>query len=298
MIYLLTGGSGFLGKYLAKSLKSNGEVIQLGRTSQSDIVADFSLEIPPLLQTDLVVHAAGTAHLIPKTSEEKELFFRVNVQGTEKLLNRLSENPKLPTAFVFISSVAVYGKESGDLIKEDAPLLGSSPYALSKIKAEELILDWGKKHGVATFILRLPLIVGENAPGNLGAMQKAIQAGYYFRVGNGESRKSMVLAEDVAGLIPLLAGFEGGIYNLTDGVDPKISELDSAIAAKAKKSVKMIPLALIKPFVKLGDLVPILPINSNRLAKLIGQLTFDCSKAKSEINWAPRSVLEWITNEG
>lgn len=294
MKYLLTGGNGFLGKYLAQSLISHGELIQLGRATQSDIVADFSQELPPLPVVDMVIHAAGTAHFIPKTRVEKELFFKVNVQGTEKLLNRISANQKLPKTFVFISSVAVYGQEIGDLIKENAPLMGTTPYALSKIKAEELILDWGKKHGVTTFILRLPLIVGENAPGNLGAMEKAIQAGYYYRVGKGESPKSMVLAKDVAELIPTLSGFEGGIYNLTDGVDPRISELDSAIAAKAKKSVKVVPLALIQPFAKIGDLFSILPINTYRLEKLSGQLTFDCTKAKIELNWSPNPVLGWF----
>lgn len=295
MKYLLTGGNGFLGKYLAKSLASKGELIQLGRSPQSDISADFSQEIPSLPETDMVVHAAGTAHFIPKTPEEKALFHTVNVQGTEKLINRLSENTNLPKTFVFISSVAVYGLETGELIKEDTPLLGKTPYALSKIKAEELILDWGKKYGVVTFILRLPLIVGENAPGNLGAMQKAIQAGYYFRVGKGDSRKSMVLAEDIADLIPLLAEYEGGIFNLTDGVDPKISELDFIMASQVNKSVKVIPIALIKPFAKLGDKISLFPINTYRLEKLIGQLTFDSSKAKKELNWSPNPVLNWFS---
>lgn len=296
MKYLLTGGNGFLGKYLATSLQSNGELIQLGRSSQADVFGDFSKEIPTLPETDMVVHAAGTAHFIPKTPEEKVRFHTVNVLGTEKLLNRLSELVNLPKTFVFISSVAVYGLETGKLISEDAPLLGSTPYALSKIQAERLILEWGKKHGVDTFILRLPLIAGKNAPGNLGAMQNAIQAGYYFRVGTGDSRKSMVLAEDVARLIPLLTGYEPGIYNLTDGVDPKVSELDTVMAAKLKKKVKVIPLPLIRPFAKLGDLISLLPINSYRLEKLIGQLTFDCSKAKRKLNWSPKPVLGWFFN--
>lgn len=295
MKYLLTGGNGFLGKYLAKSLKCNGELIQLGRTSQADILVDFSLEIPSLPETDMVVHAAGTAHFIPKTPDEKAQFHKVNVKGTEKLLNRLSENTNLPKIFVFISSVAVYGLDSGELIKEDSPLLGSTPYATSKITAEHLILDWGKKYGVTIFIFRLPLIVGENAPGNLGAMQKAIKAGYYFRVGKGDSRKSMVLAEDIAELIPRLTDYEGGIFNLTDGVDPKISELDLVMASHVNKSVKVIPLALIKPFAKLGDKISLLPINTYRLEKLIGQLTFDCSKAKQELNWSPKPVLNWFS---
>ncbi|MBA4283797.1 MAG: UDP-galactose-4-epimerase [Candidatus Puniceispirillum sp.] len=295
MKILLTGGNGFLGRYLSKSLQSIGEVIQVGRSSSSDIIVDFSKTIPSLPMVDMVVHAAGTAHFIPKTQEEKDLFNTVNVQGTEKLLDRLSKNSTKPKTFVFISSVAVYGLETGELIKEDFPLLGNTPYALSKINAERLVLDWGKKYGVNVFILRLPLIVGENAPGNLGAMQKAIQAGYYFRVGKGESRKSMVLAEDIASLIPYLIDHEGGIFNLTDGVDPKISELDTAMATQLKKTVKVIPLAFIKPFAKLGDKIPLLPINTYRLEKLIGQLTFDCSKAKKELNWTPRSVLNWFS---
>ncbi|NVJ86774.1 MAG: NAD-dependent epimerase/dehydratase family protein [Algoriphagus sp.] len=295
MKILLTGGNGFLGRYLVKSLKSIGEVIQLGRSSSSDIIADFTKAIPSLPMVDMVVHAAGIAHFIPKTQEEKDLFDLVNVLGTKKLLDRLSQNSKKPQTFVFISSVSVYGLETGELINEDFPLLGNTPYALSKIKAERLILDWGEKYGVTVFILRLPLVVGEKAPGNLGAMQKAIQAGYYFRVGKGEARKSMVLAEDIGRLIPSLINYNGGIYNLTDGVDPTISELDSAMARKINKNIKVLPLALIRPIAKLGDKVKLFPINSYRLEKLIGQLTFDSSKSKKELNWNPKSVLNWLS---
>lgn len=295
MKYLLTGGNGFLGKYLAKSLASKGELIQLGRSSQSDIYVDFLREVPSIPETDMVIHSAGTAHFIPKTLEEKALFHTVNVQGTEKLLNRLSGNINKPKTFVFISSVSVYGRDTGELITEEAPLLGTTPYAVSKIQAERLILEWGGKEGVSIVILRLPLIVGENAPGNLGAMQKAIQAGYYFRVGKGDSCKSMVLAEDVARLVPSLTTAKGGIFNLTDGADPRISDLDSAMADKLNKSVKVIPQAFIKPLAKLGDKISMFPINTYRLEKLIGQLTFDCSKAKHELNWSPNPVLGWFS---
>jgi nucleoside-diphosphate-sugar epimerase len=191
--------------------------------------------------------------------------------------------------------VAVYGQETGELINEDSPLLGSSPYAVSKILAEQLILDWGKKQGVTTYILRLPLIVGEHAPGNLRAMQKAIQSGYYFRIGKGESRKSMVLAEDVAALVSRLTGGGGGIYNLTDNADPKLAELDTAMALRIHKSVKIVPLAIIRPLAMIGDRISVFPINTYRLKKLTGELTFDCSKARRELNWAPKSVLSWLT---
>ena len=295
MRILLTGANGFLGAYLQRELQSRGDLFRLGRTSPAEVFADFSKEIPAIPEVDLVVHAAGVAHFLPKTAEEEAQFHTVNVQGTEKLLRRLSENSLAPKSFVFISSVAVYGQETGKLINEDSPLLGSTPYAVSKILAEQLILDWGEKQGVSTYILRLPLIVGEHAPGNLGAMQKAIRSGYYFRIGKGDSRKSMVLAEDVAALVSRLTGGGGGIYNLTDNVDPKLAELDTVMALRINKSVKVIPLALIKPLAMIGDRFSFFPINTYRLKKLRDELTFDCSKAKRELNWEPKSVLSWLS---
>jgi nucleoside-diphosphate-sugar epimerase len=295
MKILLTGGSGFLGKYLLRSLEAKGKVIQAGRSSNTDLILDFSKEMPKLPLVDMVVHAAGTAHFVPKTKEKEALFHAVNEQGTMRFLESLEKNSKLPKTFVFISTVAVYGLELGNLINEDSPLQGNTPYALSKLKAEKFVWNWGKRNGVNTFILRPPLIVGENAPGNLGSMQKAIKHGYYFRVGDGESRKSMVLAEDIADLIPRLYTLKGGIYNLTDDYNPKISELDTAIANMLHKSVRTIPQSIIKPFAKLGDMVPVLPINTYRLEKLVGELTFDCSKAKRELYWTPKPVLDFYT---
>ena len=296
MKYLLTGASGFLGKYLLQTLIQKGTVTTLGRSTGSDIKADFQHELPPVPEVDMVVHAAGTAHFLPTTKEEISLFFNVNVKGTKRMLDRLAENKTLPAVFVFISSVAVYGKDCGSLIDENSETLGKTPYAESKLKAEQMILEWGKKHKVKVFILRLPLIVGENPPGNLGAMQKAIRKGYYFRIGNGDARKSMVLAEDIANLIPDLFNFKEGIYNLTDRVDPKICELDVAIGQKWKKSVKEIPMSLVKLFAKIGDRFGFFPVNTYRLEKLTAELTFDSTKAVEYLKWNPRAVLTWVSS--
>ncbi|MEP0711335.1 NAD-dependent epimerase/dehydratase family protein [Algoriphagus sp.] len=295
MNYLLTGASGFLGKYLLESLKARGSVLTIGRSAGNDIQADFQQNLPSIPEVDMVVHAAGSAHFLPTTQEEINKFFDVNVQGTKRLLDRLAENKNLPSVLVFISSVAVYGQETGRWISENSPTEGKTPYAVSKLQAEQLIDEWGKQHGVKVFILRLPLIVGDHAPGNLGAMQQAIRKGYYFRIGKGESRKSMVLAEDIANLIPHLPTFEAGIFNLTDRVDPKLSELDIALSKKYGKSVKVIPLSLVKILARIGDRVKFFPINSYRLEKLTGELTFDTTKAVEHLRWNPRSVLTWLS---
>ena len=61
--------------------------------------------------------------------------------------------------------MAVYGKEVGELIDEKSPLLGNTPYALSKIQAEQSIIDFGITNNIKTVVLRLPLVTGEKSFG-------------------------------------------------------------------------------------------------------------------------------------
>jgi len=291
MRILLTGASGFLGTHIRSELQSE-DIISLGRKG-CDIIADIAEKIPDLPFYDLVVHAAGKAHSLPVTPEQLKDFYAVNITGTENLLKGLDKN--LPSTFVFISSVAVYGKEVGLGIDEGHPLLADSPYGISKLRAEALVRNWGVSNGVPTVILRLPLIVGRGAPGNLGAMVNAISRGFYFRIGSGNASRSMVLVEDIANLIPTLIN-KSGIYNLTDGCDPTYRELDTHIANQLGKSVKSIPVKLVRIVARVGDSFKWLPINSYRLKKLEKSLTFSSSKAKQKLNWNPTPVLQhrWL----
>jgi hypothetical protein len=138
----------------------------------------------------------------------------------------------------------------------------------------------------------LPLLVDKNPPGNLGAMTRAIQKGYYFNIGGGKAKKSMVLAEDVAKFILKIAPI-GGIYNLTDGVHPTFKELSTSIA---KKKLFNLPLRLAKIFAKIGDVLgDKSPLNSIKLKKITSDLTFDDSKAR-EKGWNPQAVLDYLKN--
>lgn len=287
---LLTGASGFFGQIISKQPVAK-DLITLGR-SNSEIECDFSLQIPKLPTVDIVIHAAGKAHSVPKTEAGRQEFFNVNVKGTENLLKGLEQAPALPKSFVFISSVSVYGAESGVNIDENYTLKAKDPYGLSKIQAEKIVEDWCAKNNVICGIVRLPLVVGANPPGNLGAMIRGIKKGYYFNIAGGTARKSMVMAEDVAGIIPKLADV-GGTYNLTDGYHPNFSELSSHIANQlGKKYVPNMPKSLALSLAKIGDLISKFPLNSNKLDKITSHLTFNDDKAKQALDWSPRSVLD------
>jgi nucleoside-diphosphate-sugar epimerase len=288
MKVLLTGATGFLGKYLISEFDAQEiEVDTVGRTTENTFQCDLakdSLELPNDASYDMVVHNAGKAHFVPQNEAEGKVFYDVNVGGTEKLLDAILSLKNRPKCLVFVSTVAVYGLELGENIDETAPLLGNTPYAKSKIMAEEMIQTWCVKNGVNCMILRLPLVVGENAPGNLGAMEKAIRKGYYFRLGTGNARRSMVNAVDVAKLIPSLIEMNG-VYNLTDGLHRSFAEMDTYLAQKHGKTVKKIPVWMGKWAAKLGDLIPGFPLNTYRLGKLEQSLTFNDDKARRELNW-------------
>jgi nucleoside-diphosphate-sugar epimerase len=288
-VILLTGSSGFLGQTIKKVL-SNYDITSLGRT-EADIIVDLAKDVPTLLPCDIVIHVAGKAHSVPRNNEECQDFFNINVTGTANLLKGL-EKSGIPQAFIFISSVSVFGLETGILITEDYPLLANDPYGKSKIDAERLVWDWCKKSKVICTILRLPLIAAPNPPGNLRSMVNGIKKGYYFNIAGGKAKKSMVLAEDIAKIIPVAANV-GGIYNLTDGYHPSFLELSQVIAQQLDKSKPLnIPIWAAKLMAKVGDVIgSMAPITSDKLIKITSDLTFDDSKAQKLLGWKPTPVL-------
>ncbi len=281
----LTGSSGFLGKQvLSHFVKEGYEIISPNRE-------EIKTKLEGIGSIDLLIHAAGKAHSTQSTKEEIKAFFEVNFELTKKITETIDQNEIELNTFVFISTVAVYGLEEGVDINEEAPLNGNSPYAQSKRMAEEHLQKWAKESGVNLIILRLPLIFGENAPGNLGAMERAVKGRYYFQIGKGEAKRSMVHAKQLAEFLPTLMG-KSGIYHLTDGIHNSYNEVAIHFAKKHKRRITNVPLLPFRIVAKLGDVIPKFPLTSYRIAKLCQSLTFSDQKARRELGWDGTNVLE------
>lgn len=290
---LFTGGTGFLGKNVMPLLQKDYEVTTCGITPEDMIQANLAVSAPELPeQYDIVLHAAGKAHVVPKTEEEKKLFYDINYQGTVNLCRAL-ERVGVPKALVFISTVAVYGCDYGEMITEQHPLNGDTPYAKSKIMAEEYLTKWCSEHGVVLGILRPSLLAGKNAPGNLGAMVNGVRKGFYMNIAGGKVTKSVLMAEDIARLLPLVAE-KGGVYNVCDTRQPSFGELSISVARQLGKGKPIsIPYWMAWCMAKVGDLLGSkAPINSYKLEKMTQSLTFSNEKARRELGWEPLDVLE------
>lgn len=290
---LFTGGTGFLGHNVLPRLNKIYEVTKCGITLDDDIKANLAKEVPFLLaHYDVVLHACGKAHMVPKTEAEKQAFFDVNYQGTVNLCAAL-EKVGVPKALIFISTVAVYGCEFGNLVTEEHPLEGNTPYAKSKIMAEEYLTEWCYEHNVTLGIIRPSLIAGPNPPGNLGAMIHGIRSGRYLSIAGSRTRKSVLMVQDIARLVPLLVE-KGGIYNVCDSYQPTFRELEAVICRQLNRNLPLsIPYWMAKCMALMGDCFgKKAPVNSQKLSKITESLTFSNEKAVRELGWRPINVLE------
>lgn len=290
---LFTGGTGFLGRNIKPILDKNYEVTTIGIMDTDMIKANFVSDIPHLPERyDIVLHAAGKAHMYPKTEAERQAFYDVNLKGTIHLCDAL-ERVGLPKAFIFISSLNVYGDEPGNMnTEDDRPLVGSSPYSDSKIQAEEYLTKWCEINNIILTILRPALLAGKGAPGNLGAMIKGIRTGAYLSIAGGKAKKSMLMVDDIAYLVPLVVE-KGGVYNICDDHNPSFGELEATIAKQlGKRKPISIPYWIAKCLALIGDKLSFFPINSARLEKIVTSDTWSNEKAKRELGWQPMDVLE------
>lgn len=296
--FLLTGATGFLGHIFLTEFHKNKlplEPIADNKGNRIDISKPFDLK--PDSNANVIIHAAGKAHIMKPKASDSALFYQVNFEGTRNLCQAIERLESKPQSLIFISTVAVYGLASGEMIKETHPLNGTSSYAKSKIMAEDFLKKWAEKQDIKLGILRLPLIVGPNSLGNLAAMINGIRSGRYLSIGKASARKSMVWGADVAHIIPILAE-KGGIYNLTDDYHPSFRELENAIAVAFKKQSPLkIPFAAAKALALIGDIVGSkFPLNNVGLKKITSSLTFDDSKARLDLSWNPSPVLDNIHN--
>ena len=148
-------------------------------------------------------------------------------------------------------------------------------------------------NGIILGILRPSLLAGKNAPGNLGAMVNGIRKGLYMNIAGGKVVKSILMAEDIANILPLIAE-KGGVYNVCDTYQPSFGQISESVARQLGKHKPInIPYWMAWCMAKVGDcLGSKSPINSYKLEKLTKDLTFSNEKACKELHWEPMDVLK------
>jgi len=261
---LVTGGAGFMGRWLAKHLLDSGHQVwvldNLSNGAERN-VAEFRDKLSGFVIGDIknkkvlsaifknkfnVCFHLAAAINVQESIDNPGKCFGDNVTGS---FNVLEECRKHKTKMVFVSSALVYASaKKNELISEEHPLNPSCPYVASKIFAEEMAIAYHKTYKLPVVILRPFSIYGpwQRSDSEGGVMSifisRRLKGLPLLVYGDGSQGRDFFYIEDCAEFIAK-AGFSpkavGGTFNAGSGEEVKIGKL-AKIAAGGKAGIKFV----------------------------------------------------------
>jgi nucleoside-diphosphate-sugar epimerase len=223
MRWAISGGAGFLGLHLARRLLAEGnevrtlDVVPLDDPGLEASVDELRGDVRDAADTrrltedaDVLVHAAAALPI----QASREAIRSVNVEGTAVTLAAALENGVRRA--ILISSTAVYGVPKVHPIAEDAPLVGVGHYGESKIEAEQVAQDFGRR-GLDVVILRPKTFLGPERLGVFEILFDWIREGRRIPIlGDGSNRYQLLAVEDLveATLAAATADVAGDTFNI------------------------------------------------------------------------------------
>ena len=190
---LITGANSYIGTSFEKYIKDNYPDEFVVDTVD---MTDESWRERSFAGYDSVLHVAGIAHR-KETKENTQLYYEVNCDlAAETARKAKSEGVK---QFVFLSSMSVYGMETGTITKESVPKPRSN-YGKSKLQAEKIINGLNDE----TFkvcILRPPMVYGKGCKGNFNKIKKIVEKSPIFPYVKNE--RSMIYIDNLSSFIKI-----------------------------------------------------------------------------------------------
>lgn len=254
---LVTGGAGFVGHHLVKSLVdeghhvvvlddfSNGKRENIPHGPQLDVVegdvADMSVVREAMAGCHHVVHLAALVS-VPLSIERPDDTFVTNVAGTQAVLE-VAREMDFKGWIIYASSAAVYGglDQAKALEKDAEGAVLMSPYAASKAMDETLGKMYGRVFGLKTVGLRFFNIYGPGQDatspysGVLSRVVHSMQTGELLPIfGDGKQTRDFVAVADVAGVIKSL------LKRPLDAPTPEVMNLGSGVAVSLLDMIRQV----------------------------------------------------------
>lgn len=310
---LVTGATGFIGRHLVERLCADNFLVRAlvhrgarpGNSSRNVKVVSGDVRDSQTMKAiasgcDIVFHLASVGHDHSIGRLANSVYWNVNIEGTRNLLNAAVDGGA--RLFVFFSSVKAMGEETAWPVDE---LLAATPvteYGRSKLGAEQLVFDYGKRTGMHVICLRLPLVYGPGNRGNLYRMIKMIDRRAFPPLpdlGNSRSIVHVSNVVDAAILVATHSASNGQCYIVTDGRAYSTRELYELICRGLDRPIPRwsISLGALKLAARLGDTVgwvigrPFF-FDSHALHKLIASACYSSDKISRELGYRPSVTFE------
>lgn len=254
MRVLVTGGAGFIGSNVARTLLDEGhDVVVLDNLSTGHRANLSTLRGVTFLEGDIRDTAVVTRamqgvevifHLAASVGNARSIAFPIddaetNVIGTLHVLE--AARAAGTRLIVFSSSAGIFGELKHLPIREDHPVEPDSPYGTTKLAAEKLCLAYAKLYGLEAIALRYFNVYGTNqrydAYGNVIPIftHRLLHEMPLVIFGDGEQTRDFVNVKDVARLNLLATRARGvsGAFNVGSGTSISINRLVAILSELA-----------------------------------------------------------------
>ncbi|PNB48848.1 NAD-dependent dehydratase [Pseudomonas sp. GW456-12-10-14-LB2] len=247
----ITGLSGFVGQHIQSRLQGEDASWQLlPAASAYDLTKPDSLiDLWPQLP-DAIIHLAGQT-FVPEAFRDPARTLDINLLGTLNLLQALKARGFKGT-FLYVSSGDVYGQveEPALPITEQQPPCPRNPYAVSKLSAEFLSLQWGLSEGWPVLVARPFNHIGTgqkdsfviaSAARQINRIKQGLQAPQ-LEVGDIDvTRDFLDVGDVVSAYFALLEkGTPGQVYNICSGHEQSIRSLIEQMADLAQVKLQLV----------------------------------------------------------
>ena len=285
---LITGSSGFVGRYLLNEIAQSHEVIACVRkksnllpSSVQQIIINNFFDITIPQDVDVVVHLAAVAH---NKNNDMDEFKKINVDGTLELARKaLQTNVK---RFIFISSIGVNGNSThGKAFTEQDTPNPTNDYTKSKYEAEKALAKLFENTHIDLVIIRPPLIYAHDAPGNFSKLLMLIKLGQFLPFGCTQNQRSFISIENLISFITACIYHDTKInetFLIADDEVISTKQLIQCVSSGMGKSMILLPVPT-KLLSTLADVTGKVSI----FEQLYGNLEIDNRKAKKFFNWHP-----------
>lgn len=299
MNIMLTGATGFIGRFLAADLVAAGHQLVLPVRQASSPVAGFATSLVtdfyqpecwlPLLQgVDVVVHLAGRAHVLKEQGNPQTLFHQANVELTLLIARQAAASGV--KRFVFVSSIGVHGNSNQRAFSATDTPQPQELYAQSKLEAERQLQLFCHEAGMELVIVRPPLVYGPDAPGNFGRLVQLLKKPLPLPFGAVENQRSFVSVYNLCSLLQLCTQHPqatGQIFLVSDGEDISTTLLFTKLKILLKSRCVLLPV----PVLWLKTLLRLVGLQ-NLSVRLLDSLRVDISHTREVLGWQPPFTVD------
>jgi UDP-glucose 4-epimerase len=244
-IILITGVTGFIGRYLSNFLyKCNFDIIGFGKTAIENSPGNYFLEYSNDLSIQnfskvisdynisCIIHCAGRSS-VAESYRDPEDDYLSGPHLTQKLLNCIRLNPK-NTRFLFFSSAAVYGNPKILPLSEESAIRPISNYGYNKYLSEITCLQYNKIYNIPTTIVRVFSAYGIGLKRQViwDIVKKLQESKTIIMKGTGQETRDFIHIQDICEAIYCIltkSDFSNDIYNLASGTETSIKEITNKI---------------------------------------------------------------------